>query len=706
MAMGPPVLVALDPPPPRTRPPRVAADAVERPRLQARLDEGGAGLLTVVGAPAGFGKTTLLAQWATARRDVAWLSLDEDDAVPAALWAGMAAALERIRPGSGGKAVESTPAAIARLLERARPAALVLDAYERIVGSAAEEALWQLVRERPPLQLVLSGRAEPTLPLATARARGELLEIRAGDLRLSPEEAVEFVRRPGRGSLGADAETEMVERCDGWAAALRLAVREGVGGGWGAQVRELVTDEILAGRDAEREFLVRTAILDELSGPLCDAVLETDGSDELLDRLAAGNLLVERTAGGGAYRLERAARHVLVAELERGDPALARELHRRAAAWHGAHGPPGAAVEHLLACGETKAATRAFGRSWPAVVDAGGRERALGWLERLPADPADARLALARGWLLRLDGRRAESEAWLDAARTAVPPRARRTVVQATVLARAVLPWDDVGRGLALARRARRSESAGPRRALAAWALGWTSWWSGDSDAAATALAEARGGPLLVRIAADAVLARIALERGDERRAAELVERAAAEVDDHGLADLPELGMLATAAALLAARRGDRSAALAELERGVRLRRAWGHPLETVDALLAAAPVVAAELGRRPAADLLAEARRLLAVCPDPGVLPDRLAEASHAALPRPGSSRSHDDELTPRERTVLALLVQGRSKREIAEELYVSFNTVHSHTKAVYRKLGVSSRGEAIERARELGIA
>jgi len=162
--------------------------------------------------------------------------------------------------------------------------------------------------------------------------------------------------------------------------------------------------------------------------------------------------------------------------------------------------------------------------------------------------------------------------------------------------------------------------------------------------------------------------------------------------------------MVATASGALTAARGGGAAALDALERGIRLRRLWGHPLETADALVVAAPVAAAHGGRRAGADMLGEARRIVAACPDAGILGARLAEAARAALPRPGAA-APDYELTPRERTVLRLLAQGRAKREIAQELHVSFNTVHSHTKAVYRKLGATSRQEAVERGEELGL-
>jgi LuxR family maltose regulon positive regulatory protein len=265
------------------------------------------------------------------------------------------------------------------------------------------------------------------------------------------------------------------------------------------------------------------------------------------------------------------------------------------------------------------------------------------------------------------------------------------------------LPWDDVGEAMTLARRAWRTERHGSQRPIAAWALGWASWWKGELQAAADALDDAFGGPQLVEIGALTVLGRIELERGDLDAAEAHVATAEALVADRELDGLPALGMLSTARGALAAARGDGGFALAPLDRGIRLRRLWGHPLETADALAVAAPVVAAERGRFAAGAMIAEARLLVDACADSGCLPDRLAAATRVALPRPAAG-AHD-ELTPRERAVLRLLAQGHSKRRIAEELTISFNTVHSHTKAVYRKLGVSSRNEAVERAAQITL-
>ena len=221
----------------------------------------------------------------------------------------------------------------------------------------------------------------------------------------------------------------------------------------------------------------------------------------------------------------------------------------------------------------------------------------------------------------------------------------------------AAVPWDDVGSALTLARQARRSERFGARRAVAAWALGSASWWTGDLDGAAHALADALHGPLIVRCAAQAVLSRIELERGRQDAALALARAADRTLRERGLTHVRELGLVATALGAAEAERSAGSAALAQLERGVRLRRSWGHPLETADALVAAAPTAALVVGRRQAAAMLGEARRLVAGSTDPGVLVERLARAERHALPRPDRLQPNP-VLSERELAVLRLLV------------------------------------------------
>ena len=578
----------------RAQPPVTGPDVVSRPRLLALLESGAGRGLTLLAAPAGFGKTTLLAEWAsTTEGPVAWLSLDDTDGDPAVFRADVAEAL-RARRG---------------------PAALVLDGYERIAGTPGEEALWRWVAGAPDtLRIVLCGRVRPEVPAGVA---GDLLEIGPADLRMTDAEAAELLHRALGGSFAVREVMRQIERCEGRPAALRLV------------------------------------------------------------------------ANGGAA------------------PEHGPMLHRRAASWNRRANARDAAVEDALLRGDVAEAGRLVARSWRSLVDAGEQERVLHWIERLPPElvERDSRLGLIRAWLLLLDGRREESEASLDAARVAGTAEGlRHAVERETVLMHAAVPWDDVGSALTLARQARRSERFGARRAVAAWALGSASWWTGDLDGAAHALADALHGPLIVRCAAQAVLSRIELERGRQDAALALARAADRTLRERGLTHVRELGLVATALGAAEAERSAGSAALAQLERGVRLRRAWGHPLETADALIAAAPTAALVVGRRQAAAMLGEARRLVAGSTDPGVLVERLARAERHALPRPDRLQPNP-VLSERELAVLRLLSDGRSKREIGAELTLSFNTVHSHTQAIYRKLGVSSRHEAALRAQQLGV-
>ncbi|HYA09165.1 MAG TPA: hypothetical protein VEG24_06210, partial [Gaiellaceae bacterium] len=387
----------------RVRPPHVRRDLVSRPRLLELLESGAGRRLTLVSAPAGFGKTTLLAEWApTAGRPVAWLSLDETDGDPAALWDDVAEALGHAVPGfrPGGDA-GSADAVLATLGARRGPVALVLDRYERIADAPCTESLWRFVGDAPPsLQIVVSGRAVPPFPV------DDVLEIGTGDLRMTDVEAAELLHRALGGSLAVREVLRQIDRCEGWPAALRLVAESP-----DADLTELVLRDILDSHPEELDFLLRTSVLDELSGPLCDAVLGTSGAATTLRRIERENLLVEPVADRGErYRLHGELRRVLQAELERTAPELVPTLHLRAAAWLRRAGEGDAAIEHALLGGGWAEARRGIARSWRRHVDEGGQARVLGRLERMPEElvAGDPRLGLVRAWLLLLDGRRDE----------------------------------------------------------------------------------------------------------------------------------------------------------------------------------------------------------------------------------------------------------------------------------------------------------
>jgi LuxR family maltose regulon positive regulatory protein len=313
----------------------------------------------------------------------------------------------------------------------------------------------------------------------------------------------------------------------------------------------------------------------------------------------------------------------------------------------------------------------------------------------------DRRLLLVSAWVAALRGEEAGMRAALERHRALggedegpLPDGFASLEASVSVL-RAAFAWGDVGRTLAEGARAAELEGPeSPWRPVVTWALGWGHYCNGDDDEAERWLGEtAELAPAteqwVVGSGAIADLSLMAGRRGDRAEQMRLALEALDMAREHGLLDAREVGEVHTAYGMALAAEGRHEEALPELERGVFLRRLWAQPLDLADGLIALAPLA----GDR-SAELFDEAAALLARCPDPGVLPARLAAARRAATaPEP---------LTERELTVLRFLSSGLSEREIGRELYLSFNTVHTHVKSLYRKLGVSSRAEAVARARE----
>ena len=440
--------------------------AVTRPRLLSRLLAGLQGRLTLIAAPAGFGKSTLLAQalanvgrpdseaadaaTPSAPRS-AWVSLDAGDNDPARFWSYLCAALERANPGLGAPALALLRAAptagdvaIAELLngltERAGEIVLVLDDYHVISNPSIHQGVGFLLEHAPPqLHLVIASRVNPPLPLARLRARGELAELRAADLRFTAEEALQFLRETMGLQLDVEAATALEARTEGWAAGLQLAalslqgqadVRGFIAGFSGSHrhVVDYLAEEVL-GRQPEhiRAFLLQSSILERLSGPLCDAVLGIaqgqTGSDSysrlILDTLERDNLfLIPLDEERRWYRYHHLFGDLLRHRLQQERPTLVAELHRRAAAWFEQQGAPEEAVDHALAAGDTDLLARLL-TSHGARFAASGKTRALRrWLDALPRELllANPRLCLTQAQVL-LDNRQvAALEPYLQAA--------------------------------------------------------------------------------------------------------------------------------------------------------------------------------------------------------------------------------------------------------------------------------------------------
>jgi LuxR family maltose regulon positive regulatory protein len=724
----------------KLHPPVVAGEVVERERLFGRLRLGRGRRLTLVACPAGFGKSTRLAAWReheAAERPVAWVTLDDGDDDAVVLWAHVIEALSRTCPalrehelGSTGIAWPLREVLLPRLvneLAEQGDVVLVLDDVHRVASAAARESLAWFVDHAPAsTQVVLSTRADPALPIGALRAHGELVEVRADDMRFTLDEADEFLNgRLGLGVRGADLEL-LVARTEGWPAGLYLAALSLDGkadksamvhafDGTAAHVVDFLSSEVLSAFEPElQRFMLRTSVLDRLCAELCDAVLGTDDSAAVLEQLARSNLfLLPLDDHRRWFRFHHLFAQLLRVELERREPGTAPLLHHRAFAWHAGSGTIDEAVHHALEAGAHDEAGALVAEAWVHYVNAGRTSSVLDWLARFPGEAVDAdgRLLLVQAWASALRGREHDMRRAIGLARERANledgplPDGFSSLASSISVLSAAFGWGDVSAMLVEGERAAAREGLeSPWRPVVSWSLGWGHYCAGDLDAAERWLTEtAQLAPAadqwVVGTGAIADLSMLAGFRGDREEQLRLAREAVDQARRTGLLDACEVGEVHTAYGCALLAHGRREEALPELEQGVFLRRIWGQPLDLLDGLIALAPAVAA-LGDRARADaLFREAEQLVARCPDPGVLPARLRAARHAHdLPATGP-------LSERELTVLRLLSGGMSEREIAAELVIAFNTVHSHVKAVYRKLGASSRREAVARARREGL-
>jgi LuxR family transcriptional regulator, maltose regulon positive regulatory protein len=723
------------------RAPAVRDQDVLRERLMERLQCGSRYRLTLLACPAGFGKTTLLAAWREvegARKPVAWLTLDDGDNDVVVLWSYVIEALHRVCPAIGQFPSPRTVGAaslfdvvLPRLvneLDDVGEVALVLDDFHRLGAGAARDSIAWLVDHAPPrFQLVLSTRTEPTFPLAALRAHGELVELRSDDLRFTSVEADMFMNGRLGLDLAADEVGSLVGRMGGWPAGLYLAALSLAGtadrhafvnelGISNRHVIDFLEKEVLEAHDPTMQALMlRSSVLGELSGPLCDALIEREGSGPMLEALSRSNLFLEPLNGEGTwYRFHQLFGRLLQVELERREPGLAPALHRRAYAWHRDHGSKDEAAKHAIEAQAYAEAAELIESSWVSYANLCKCDTVLAWIQRLPDEmlSADVRLLLVNAWALSLSGRREEAALVVAAIEKLgqldreqpLPDGFSSAQASLTVL-KACCPWGDVGAQLANARRAAELEGpSSPVRPIACWALGVGLYFAGNVDEAdrwfaeSQALAPARE-QWVAGASSQAYRSLIAGEQGRFEEQHLLAERAAKLVAEHGIEEASGVVPLALGVSL--GTRGRSREALTLIERSVSLLlRSPGQPTEVVMALLHKASVLRSLGERERSLAAINEARSVIGSCPDPGMLTGRLTESGRSALQ---NAMSGHQDLTRRELWVLQLLSSDLSERAIAQELYLSHNTVHSHVTSIYRKLGVSSRSGAVARAREL---
>jgi LuxR family maltose regulon positive regulatory protein len=684
---------------------------VARARLVRRLMEVRDVALAVLVAPAGYGKTTTLLEWAQHdERPFAWVALDRADDDPEHLLASLARATDPLtRCGCGF--------------------VLVLDDVHVLRSRAAIDVLAATVEHPPPgARLALASRRQPPLPLGRLRVHRDLLELTSRDFVMTRSEAAALLAYAGVELGAADVDT-LLRRTEGWPAGLYLAalsLRDQPDattaiarfGGDDRVVSDYVADTLLSHLAPEEvTFLQRTSVLDRLSGPLCDAVLLQSGSAGTLRDLARANALVvplDRTDEW--YRYHGLLAQMLRAELRRHEPHLERELHRRASRWHADHDDVDAAIRHASLAGDVQLAGDLLWARACWYIPQGHNATVRRWLGHFTDEQAAgyAPLALVAANAHLADGDRDLAEHWTDAADRALQGMpARAPALEAGVAGmRAAIAREGVRRmrddaACACALEADDSPWRSRHRLLE----GTACHLLGERERAHTLLQEGSRRGVVAAPSVNALclsqLALLAVERDDWDQAAELAARARSQLERFRLAGYPTMSLVLAVAALTEAQRGRVQAATDDCAEAARL-------LDGIDDFVpwyvAEVRIVLARVALRLSDVVGARAFievATLAVRSTPGtpVLDAWLKDASAQVQAYSSSAVTAPASLTAAELRILGLLPTHLSFREMGSQLYVSPNTVKTQAQAVYRKLDASSRSEAVARARALGL-
>lgn len=735
----------------KLRAPSPRSEQVLRPRLLEMLEDGLDCRLTLVSAPAGYGKTMLLSQWLRSRVAdgvFAWVSLDEQDNDPVRMWRHITKALGGGVPGrefgttilaalsvAGAKLVDTVlPMLVNELGEVPQQVLLVLDDYQFAAGEGCHESMGFFVDHLPDnVHLVLATRSDPPLHLGRLRARGELNEIRTEQLAFDEEEVVSLLNERLDLHVSSEGLAVLLDRTEGWPAGIYLAVLSLEGnedvngaiesfGGSNRYILDMLGEEVLAGLpEREREFMLETSVLSRMTGPLCDAVVGAEGSRALLDRLTRSNLFVVPLDDNGEwYRYHHLFSELLIYELKRSKPDLLPVLHGRASAWFDEMGLFESAIRHAIAASDFERAGALISRHWFRYAITGQLASLERWLDALPADlvDRDAPLVMVRARMCALHGLAGETERWLELAR-GLPyegqlPDGSASVESEAACIEALSGFRGINSMVEAAARFAELEAgqhAPWRTALVKMGLGHSAYLSGNvstaRESAEEALATIAPDQHLWRIGALYILSLVSTDEGRLDEAESLAREALALADRFGLRGMPQATWASVALGRALAGDGELHEAQRVLEEALSARREIPDlsPWPTALGLLALARV-RAELGDRAKARvLLDEARTIVEAYPDAGIFPDLLEHQERELGKRKQSEPMLDGELTDRELAVLRLFHGDLSHRQIGESLYVSINTVKTHVKSIYRKLGVSSRDEALERARERGI-
>jgi LuxR family maltose regulon positive regulatory protein len=719
---------------------------VVRQRLLDRLAASPAAKLVLVVAPAGWGKTSLLRDWCLAADDScrAWVSAEAAHNDPARFWSGIIEAIATMRPefgpaaldplsAAGGQPGSAARAVISQLALIPAPVTLILDDFHLITSAETLDSFRFLVERLPPtVGLVVAARSDPALPLARLRARGEMTEIRAGDLSFSDAEVTQLLN----GTLGLDLPPAQVralrQRTEGWAAALHLAglaLRErGDGDPAGfadafasheRHIAEYLAAEVFGSLPSRiRSFLLRTCVLGRMCGSLCDAVTGSPDSQRLLEEIERAQLFVVPLDDDRRwYRYHPLCAEALRGELERSEPGLAALLHRRASAWYRQQGLITEAIGHALAAEDLFDARELTAGHWDTLLHRGQARVLQSSLRQLPPEMVaeDARMCLIGGFAAHYLDSPQQVQPWLAAVEAAAlngrlhhgPACAESAVAILQAACHHTVGNLAAAETAALRAAELELETGTARwRAAALAMLGATLYWRGkhsDAQALLEGIIDSAHPPadIPTRLLALGCLAAIEASRDDQDSAQRHAREVTSLAARHGLADhWTTVSADLTSAYLLADRGEQGRAEETALQALSRARRHQARP-ETVAALLCLATIQARAGRVTDACDQVSQARGLIARCPAPGFLPDLLAETEHLVVPPlsalPARSRTvRPQDLTPREAEVLQLLTKGCTNLEIAAALHVSVHTIERHLQSAYRKIGVRNRADA----------
>ena len=729
--------------------PKPRQGLVSRPALLECLTKGLAGRLTLISASSGYGKTTLMAEWCAVQGrvyPVAWFSLDEGDNDPVRFLSYLIAALQNVQEGLGqdvgtilqGSQNPLNPATLSLLINELSVVpndfALVLEDYHVIETHEIHQMMVFLLEHLPPqMHLVILTRADPPFPLARWRARGELLEIRAKDLRFSLDDATEFLRNMAGLNLAEGNIRLLLDRTEGWITGLQLAAlsiqgRENpsemisaFGSGHDYIVDYLIEEVLDRQPDNLKMFLLQTSILSRLNGPLCDALTGQADGETTLEYLEKVNLFVASLGGESRwYRYHHLFADVMTNRLQRLFPDQFLELHLRAARWFEENRFFAEAVEHALAGNNYPMAAEIIENQAMDLLKLGNLATLMGWLNKLPPELIEARPRLGVGfaWVYLLTGKLDGIEKYLTAAKKNLDSMETSDELRGQIAAIRAYASGQLGYVDLAIEQAQLAFELLPKndftvRCVVAFVLGGIYYIQQDMSKALTTLREAsqlglRAGNVHVAVGALSALGGALEQQGNLAESEKAFYQALKIGTGRRGQPLPLAANVYSGLAKLRLVQKDfasaRKFALTGLELGEKLISVDNQ----VHCYLILAQIEHVEGNLDGARMALENAKRLAATHHLwPGAEQQIIAcETAIFATPVVRVDQGMlIDPLSGRELEVMRLLAEGLSNQEIAEKLIISLGTVKAHSSNIYRKLDVRNRAQAVIVAREMNL-